>query len=111
MSKKPPLRLRIMVTVSPELDRLLDELAEVACVAKSSMCRQLLEDAKPQLRLLLKAARQARESSADALDTLAEVLEEAQSRTLSAQASVEEAKIRLRRASPSEVVANENGQG
>ncbi len=109
MSKKP-LRTRVMVSCSPELYELLDELATMSGASMGGLCGELLEDTKPVLQAMIKALKQARNQNADAFDTLARILAEAQMKAGEIQMDLIDTRTSLRRAPGEKGDANENGQ-
>ena len=109
MSKKPQ-RNRVMVSVSPELYDLLDQLSTMAGASMRGLCGELLEDAKPALVAMLKALEQARDKNADAFDTLARMLAEAQVRAGEIQMDLIDTRSNVRRARSDKDAPNENGQ-
>lgn len=109
MSKKP-LRTRVMVSVSPELYELLEKLSSMAGASMGGLCGELLEDAKPALVAMLKALEQARDKNADAFDTLARMLAEAQVKAGEIQMDLIDTRTSLRRAPGEKGDPNENGQ-
>lgn len=109
MSKKP-LRTRVMVSVSPELYELLEQLSSLAGASMGGLCGELLEDAKPALQAMLKALEQARDKNADAFDTLARMLAEAQVKAGEIQMDLIDTRSNVRRARTEKDDGNENGQ-
>lgn len=109
MSKKP-LRTRIMVSVSPELYTLLEDLSKLAGASMGGLCGELLEDATPALEAMRTALRLARENNADAFDVLSKLLAQAQVKTGEVQLDMLETKASIRRARTDKGAEHENGQ-
>ena len=109
MSKKP-LRTRVMVSCSSELYELLEELATMSGASMGGLCGELLEDTKPVLQAMIKALKQARDQNADAFDTLARILAEAQMKAGEIQMDLIDTRTSLRRAPGEKGDPNENGQ-
>lgn len=96
--KKTNKRRRVLVTVSPEMYDLIHAVSDEASVATSNLLGQLIEDARPAFEAMLLAVRQAKESNADAYDTLHRLLIATQNLSNDMQVELLDEQKKLRRA-------------
>lgn len=90
-------RYRLMLTVPPDLYAALERLSNLAGASMSGLCVELLQDAMPALEAMAKAMQQARDDNADAFDTLAKMITEAQIKGSEVQLDMLEARQKMRR--------------
>lgn len=71
----PTINPRINVTLSPSLDSLIGQFADIQRVSKSSVLREFMEAAEPQLRQALALMEAAKGAKPNALRAVAEDME------------------------------------
>lgn len=110
MAKKVNNKYRVMVSVTPELYALLEQISKLAGASMGGLCGELLEDAKPAFQAMAKALELARENNTDAFDVLTRLLAQAQSEAAGIQLDMLDTKTSLRRAPTVKGSEHENGQ-